>query len=123
MTDIPPPADGATAVRFDPAAARALAAALDDLAWHLDQARATEAAAFEHAAVDWRGPAAVWADRQRPALIESLQRLARRCEEAAAAALASIQQAASAQAGLNAAATVARQQAEARAALTEVHVP
>jgi hypothetical protein len=90
VNDIPTPVVGAAAVRFDPSAALALAAALDDLAWHLDRTRAAESGAFERAAADWRGHAAVWAARQRPELTEPLQRLARRCEDAAAAARASI---------------------------------
>ncbi len=117
MSLIPPPVDGAAAVRFDPAAARALAAALDDLSWRLDRLRLGEGEAFERAAVDWRGRTATWAAGQRPDLIEQIQRLARRCEEASAEARAAIGRAAEAQAGRNAAATVARQQAEARAAL------
>lgn len=120
MSLIPPPVDGAAAVRFDPAVAQALAVALDDLAWHLDALRDAEAAGFERALVEWRGPTATWAAGQRPELTEQVQRLARRCEEAAAEARASVGRAADSQASRNASATVTRHQAEARAALGEV---
>lgn len=117
MTTIPPPVDGAAAVAFDPAAAEALATALDDLSWHLDRLRLAEGAAFDRAVEHWRGRTAVWVAHQRPELVAQLQRAGRRGEEAAAEARAAIGRAAEAQASRNAAATVARQQAEARAAL------
>lgn len=123
MSVIPPPVDGAAAVRFDPAVALALAVALDDLTWHLDGLRIGEGAAFDRAMVAWRGRTAAWAAQQRPELIGQLQRLARRCEEAAAEARAAVGQAAEAQASRNAAATVVRQQAEARAALGAERTP
>lgn len=123
MSLIPPPVDGAAAVRFDPAAAHALATALDDLAWHLHALRTVEGAAFDRAAADWQGPSAAWAANQRPELIEQLLRLARRIEDAAAAARASVGRAAESQASRNATAAVVRQQAEARAALGAERTP
>lgn len=123
MSLIPPPVEGAAAVAFDPAAALALARALDDLTWHLDQLRGGEGLAFGRTQVVWRGRAATWAAGQRPELIEQLQRQARRCEQAAELARAAVARAAEAQASRNATATVLRQQAEARAALGAERLP
>lgn len=123
MSLIPPPVDGAAAVRFDPAAAHALAGALDDLAWHLHALRTAEGAAFDRAVADWQGPTAAWAANQRPDLIDQLLRLERRSEEAAAEARAAVGRAAESQTARNAAAAVVRQQAEARAALGAERTP
>ncbi len=68
--------------------------------------------------VDWQGRTAAWAASQRPELIEQLLRLAHGAARTrAAAARAAVGRAADSQASRNAAATVVRQQAEARAAL------
>lgn len=123
MSLIPPPVEGAAPVAFDPATALALAESLDHLAWQLDHLRVGEGEAFDRAMEDWRGRAAVWAARKRPDLIEQVQRLARRFDDAAADARAAVARAAELQASRNAAATVARQQAEARAALGEARLP
>ncbi|MBX3284793.1 MAG: hypothetical protein R2746_05455 [Acidimicrobiales bacterium] len=122
MTTIPPAVDGAAVVVFDPATAGALATAYDQLARDLDQLRIVESTTFDHACEQWRGRTAVWAARQRPDLVAHLQRAARLCEEAALAARAAVGRAAEAQLARNAAATVVRQQAEARAELGQARV-
>ncbi|HEX2575669.1 MAG TPA: hypothetical protein VHK88_04920 [Aquihabitans sp.] len=123
MPTLPPAVDGATAVRFDPATAAALATSLDALAWRLETAARVEDAAFGRAIADWAGPTRRWAEERRLAVREETVRAAGRCRDAAEEARRSVLAAAIVQHGHNADEHARRRRNAALLELAEVRVP